>query len=114
MNKESVIQFVTTSITLTATIFILEVLFEDVAFQFKNIMPYLVSTLIGMGAGTIYFRFIGFRFTKFQFLSCVIPAVLFNLLITKSSLHHYLILHDLTITVAFMLVVFNSLEFKRK
>jgi hypothetical protein len=114
MNKESVTQFATTCITLAVLFFTLEVFSGDVSLQFQNILPYLVSALIGTGVGTLYFKFVGFRFTKLQFIACVIPTILFSLLVTKFGLHHNWIVHDLTLTVAFMLVVFNSLELKRK
>jgi len=114
MNKESVTQFATTSLTLTVLFFALDVFSENVAFQLQNILPYLISALIGTGVGVIYFQFVGFRFTKFQFISSVIPTIVFSILITKFGLHHYWILNELTLMVAFLLVIINSIENKHK
>tara|TARA_B110000091_G_C13542631_1_gene361077 strand:+ start:276 stop:626 length:351 start_codon:yes stop_codon:yes gene_type:complete len=114
MNKDLITRFATTSLILAVLFFAIEVLSGEIAFQFQNILPYLISALIGTGVGIIYFQFVGFRFTKFQFISCVVPTILFSVLITKSGLNHYWVLNELTLMVAFLMVIINSIENKRK
>jgi len=110
MNKESITQFSTTCITITLLFFAFDIFSDVITFEFKHIFPYFFSSMIGAGSGLIYFKFFGFKFSKYQFLSCVIASLIFTFIIIKSGLHHYWLLHDLTITVSFMLIVFNLLE----
>jgi len=114
MNKDSITRFSTSCVTITLLFFALEVFTNEIVFEVKNILPYFVSSIIGASAGLIYFKFLGFKFIKYQFLSCVISSVLFSFIILQSGLIQYWILHDLTLSVSFMLIVFNLLENKRK
>jgi len=110
MNRESITQFSTTCITIALLFFAFDIFSGAITFEFKHISPYFFSSLIGAGSGLIYFKFLGFKFSKHQFLSCVIASLIFSLIIIKSGLNHFWLLHDLTITVSFMLIVFNALE----
>lgn len=114
MNKELMTNFVISCLTLTVLFFSLEVFSSDIEFQYINIIPYFVSSLIGGLIGVLYYKFIGFRFTKYQFLSNLIATALFTLLIIKSGVFNYWILYDLALLVSFILTLSNLSENKRK
>ena len=114
MNKELAARFVTNILTLTTVFFSIGLISSNIQLNIQNIFPYLTSSIVGTGVGIVYFQFIGFKFTKFQFISCIVPTVLFSFIVMKSGLHHNWLVHDLTAIISFMLVVLDSLESKRK
>ncbi|GHF88732.1 hypothetical protein [Thalassotalea marina] len=110
MKKNSVAYYVVLCGSLVLTIYLFELLLGKVELGVLPLIPYAASAAIGTVSGLLYFKLFGYRVTRLQFLSVIIPTLIITVLFARSGIIPQAVFHDTSMLVALILVISKSYE----
>ena len=84
------------------TLFLLRSFFSELEFDIVNLIPYLISSIIGIILGYVYFNFFSRRIINNRFVYVYFPAFTLFLITGYTGLSGFWLFEDLIFMLSFM------------